>query len=215
MTIFAELSPRLYHWIVRPSGFTRKHIHSNLQEHFIYTGKTVLDFGAGTGANCSVFDCEYYVGVDLDRERVQFARQKYPEYTFYPLKSYRLPVDSQSVDYIIIIAVLHHIAHGDILRYLDEFKRVLKKDGTILVLEPYLNQHKPLANRLMSWLDKGKYIRDDQGYINFFRTAGYECRVLKHFTKGLIYNELFFSARKGSGTEEKEREAYEGIGKVE
>lgn len=184
----------LYHWFVRPKRPTKKYIHDHLQSRFHFDGQTVLDFGSGTGANCSIFSPENYIGVDPDQRRIEYARRIYPKHPFHVLENHRLPVDSKSIDYILIIAVLHHVSSDEIAIYMKEFKRILKPTGSILVMEPCLDDNKPFCNRFMKWFDKGPYIRNEEDYLNLFREHNYECVVLKRFAKYRLYNELFFSA---------------------
>jgi hypothetical protein len=56
--ILTEFFPQLYHNLVRPKWFTEKYIHLYLQEEFEFKDKTILDFGSGTGVNCTLFSPE-------------------------------------------------------------------------------------------------------------------------------------------------------------
>ncbi|WP_051317031.1 class I SAM-dependent methyltransferase [Ectobacillus panaciterrae] len=192
--ILTEFFPQLYHNLVRPRWFTEKYIHHYLQERFEFNNKTVLDFGSGTGVNCTLFAPESYMGVDPDQKRVMYSKKLYPNYAFHVLQEYSLPVENESIDYILIISVLHHISCPDIITYTKEFKRVLKPNGKVIAIEPCMYQHKPLCNLFMNWLDQGRFIRDEKAYMDLFHKNGYECDVLKRFTKCFVYNELFFSA---------------------
>lgn len=58
------LSPRLYHWFVRPQWITKKYIHDHIQKHFQLEDKFILDFGSGTGANCSICHSDRYLGIE-------------------------------------------------------------------------------------------------------------------------------------------------------
>lgn len=190
-----SFSPRLYHWFVRPQWITKKYIHNHVHSHFKFEGQTVLDFGSGTGANCSMFHPSYYVGIDPDAKRIEYAKQLYPDHKFQVLESKRFPFANESVDYILIIAVLHHISSDDISSYMKEFQRILKSNGTIIVMEPCLCKEKPLCNRFMKWYDKGDYIRNEEEYIQLFGDLNYDCKVIKRFRKCFLYNELFFSVK--------------------
>ncbi|WP_276308549.1 class I SAM-dependent methyltransferase [Thermoflavimicrobium daqui] len=170
-------------------------MHDFLTRSFHFDGRRVLDFGAGTGANCSIFSSENYIGIDPDAKRISYAKKVYPDYTFEVLENNRLTVDDQSMDFILIIAVLHHISSNDISTYISEFKRILKPDGTIIVMEPYLSGNHPIGNQLMRWIDRGPYIRSEQEYLHLFQNHGYTCKVINRFRKCLVYHELFFCAQ--------------------
>ncbi|WP_374709295.1 class I SAM-dependent methyltransferase [Desmospora profundinema] len=163
-------------------------------DHFSVQGKRILDFGSGTGANCPIFSSERYIGIDPDQRRIAYAKKLYPEYTFYILQSERFPCNDKSLDYILIVAVLHHISSEEIHCYMEEFKRILKPTGTIIVIEPCLFADKPFSNRIMSWFDRGEYIRNETDYLHLFQQHHFDCQVLKRFRK-CLYHELFFCAR--------------------
>jgi ubiquinone/menaquinone biosynthesis C-methylase UbiE len=190
-----QFSPRLYHWFVRPRWFTKKYIHDHITSHFTMERRFVLDFGCGTGANCSMVSPDYYVGVDADVRRTQFASKLNPGYKFHPLQSNELPLDNNTIDYVWIIAVLHHIPSDLITSYLKEFHRILKRNGRIIVIEPFLSDKTPLCNQFMKWFDRGRYIREENSYLKFFTDNQFSCDVHKKFQKCFLYNELFFSAK--------------------
>lgn len=154
-----------------------------------------MDFGSGTGANCSMFTPARYLGIDPDSERVEYARKTYPDYMFQVFKNDQIPAEDKTVDYVVIIAVLHHIPSENILTYLQEFRRILKPNGKIIAMEPYFCDAKPWCNRFMEWYDNGRYIRNEEGYLRLFADNQFHCQVLKKFRKCFFYHELFFSAR--------------------
>ena len=75
-----------------------------------------------------------------------------------------------------------------------EFKRILKPDGTIIVMEPCICKNKPVSNWFMNLYDNGNYIRNEVGYLQLFRDNGYHTQVIDRFRKCFLYLELFFSA---------------------
>ena len=191
-----ELSPRLYHWFVRPEWFSKLYMDKKLNtllRDIDFENKSVLDFGCGIGTNCSFFDSNNYMGVDCDRKRIAYARHRYKHYHFKAVSELPLPIGNNAVDYIFIMAVLHHIAPENILIILKEFHRIIKADGKIFIIEPYLSQNYPLNNWFMKTFDKGKYLQNEEGYLNIFKNQGYKTKAIKQFKK-CMYNELFFIA---------------------
>jgi SAM-dependent methyltransferase len=189
-----EVAPYLYHWFVRPKWMTRKYIHNHIKGNFDLKNKKVFDFGAGTGANCSICCPDSYHGVDPDLRRIQFASRLYPGYRFSVLQDGTLPAEDQSYDFVMILAVLHHISSEEIARYMAEFRRILAPDGRVIVMEPCLWEQTPFSNWFMQTFDKGDYIRSERDYLELFEGEGFSCQVLNRFKKGFFYNELFFSA---------------------
>ncbi|MDF2652840.1 MAG: type 11 methyltransferase [Paenibacillus sp.] len=184
----------MYHWFIRPKWFTKKYIHDPIQKNFSFDNRTVLDFGSGTGANCSIFPPNNYLGIDTDVQRINYAKRLYPKYSFQLLEHSKLPVPDQSIDNILIVAVLHHVSSEEVWLYMDEFLRVLKPSGTIIVIEPYLCSQSPLCNWFMNWYDNGQHIRNEDDYLNLFKQK-FQCNIIKRFRKCLLYNELFFFAK--------------------
>lgn len=77
-----QLSPRIYHSFIRPKWTTKIYIQNHIQRHFDFTDKKVLDFGAGTGANCTLCSHAHYFGIDPDSHRINFAKRMYTQYQF-------------------------------------------------------------------------------------------------------------------------------------
>lgn len=188
-----ELSPRLYHWVVRPKFFTQLYINKLLQTSFDFRNKAVLDFGCGVGSSSSIFDSNHYLGVDPDSQRIAYAKRLYPTYQFDVFDGKNLLLKQSSFDYIIMIAVLHHISSDGIANYLTQLKRILKPFGQILVIEPCFVRKLQLSNFLMRFFDNGAYIRDPKEYIEIFETNQFKAKLHKQYRK-FFYNEVFFSA---------------------
>ncbi|KUO68984.1 MAG: hypothetical protein APF77_19615 [Clostridia bacterium BRH_c25] len=189
-----ELSPVLYHRLIRPAWFLNRYIYNTLKDDFSFKNMKVIDFGCGVGSSASLFPPSSYLGLDCDNKRVEYARKINPEYNFGLLMGNKLPVPDASVDYILIISVLHHIASKDIRNYLNEFRRVLSGKGKILVIEPCLYKGTHLSNFYMSWFDKGKYIRTEDEYIELFAQLNYEAQIMRRFGQLFLYRKLFFVA---------------------
>ncbi|GIQ68407.1 class I SAM-dependent methyltransferase [Xylanibacillus composti] len=196
--ISLPIAPQWYHRFVRPKWFTQKYIHQHIRSNFNLHHQVVLDFGSGTGANCPMVHPSYYLGVDPDAKRIEYARKLYPQHTFQVFDRKTFPVEDNSVDCILIIAVLHHIPSQEIAAYMSEFVRILKPDGRMIVMEPCICKSKPICSWFMKKVDKGAYIRDEEGYLKLFPRHEFECSVLKRFHKCFLYHELFFSARRKS-----------------
>lgn len=189
-----ELSPKLYNWLVRPGWFSQLFINDVIKNEFDFNCKTVLDFGCGTGTSSSMFEPGSYYGVDCDLRRILYAQYQNPGYNFSVLRGHTMPVYENSFDYILVIAVLHHIPKHELPLYLKDFKRVLKPQGTILVIEPYLSEGCYFSNLFMKFVDRGKYIEGEEEYLELFRNCNYKVEVHKRYKQLCFYNKLFFSA---------------------
>jgi len=59
-------------------------------------------------------------GVDPESRRVAYAKRFNPGYEFKILKGINLPLANDSVNYILTLAVLYHIASDDLVPYLSK-----------------------------------------------------------------------------------------------
>lgn len=189
-----ELSPKYYHYFVRPKWFSNIFFNKMLMDYVDFKGKTVLDFGCGIGSSAFLFEPSTYVGVDCDNKRIEYANKLYPKHNFMTIKNARLPLSRRSVDYVMILSVLHHIPSESLAEYLEEFKRVLNSGGSIIIVEPCFYEKANIPNWCMFNFDKGKYIRNEEEYLNIFKEANYKTEVIKRYNQLLFYNKLMFSA---------------------
>lgn len=193
-----EISPRLYHYFVRPKWFTKRYIQQRLNpllDEYDFNNKFVIDFGCGIGSNCIMFDSKKYIGLDYDPRRVEYASKIFSSYKFETFNGSYLTVPTNSIDYILIMSVLHHIDNKNILSYIREFKRVLKPQGEIIIMEPCFFDDAPFTNFLMKGVDKGRYIRCKEDYLELFNGMNWNIMNIKRLRKCIIYNEVFFTVK--------------------
>ncbi len=104
-------------------------------------GKTVLDFGCGTGENCLLLARRgaRVVGVDISASLVRIAIRRLHlnglarSARFIVGSAHDLPMREQSVDIVLGIAILHHL---DLDATSREIYRVLKPGGCAIFQEP-------------------------------------------------------------------------------
>ena len=108
----------------------------------------VLDYGCGIGnfaQEVSAFGPKKIVAVDISEEAIKKAKKKSEEVNknidFKVDNCENLSLDSNSFDVVYGSGILHHL---DLKKSLSEINRVLKKDGTIIFVEPLATN--PLIN---------------------------------------------------------------------
>ncbi len=190
-----QLNPFFYTKLIRPRFMVRKYIESIIKENFNFDDVYTLDFGCGTGANSYMFDQNKYLGVDVDEDRILYAKKKFPKCKFDILKNNIIPAENNSFDFICILATIHHISDKDFKSYIEEFSRVLKQNGKLIIIEPCFLKNSFFNNWFMNFFDEGKYIRTEKEYIYLFE-GKFEIFIHKRFKKFFFYNEIFFSAKK-------------------
>lgn len=102
-------------------------------------GKTVLDFGCGSGENLVplVERGAHTIGIDISPELVALARQRVAQAeldaTVNVGSAYATGLPDASVDVILSISLIHHL---DIPQMLEEMQRILTKNGVVIIKEP-------------------------------------------------------------------------------
>lgn len=101
-------------------------------------GKVVLDIacGEGYGANYLANIAKYVIGIDIDKETIEYASRKYKRtnLTFNASSATTIPLESSSVDVITSFETLEHLVEQN--EMLKEFKRVLKPNGVLIISSP-------------------------------------------------------------------------------
>lgn len=100
-------------------------------------GKTILDFGCGSGRWVEYF-CNLgakYIGVDISDEVIKLAKSRYPDNSFIALKDHKIPLENDSCDFIFSIAVIHHNQPLQQEELLGEIARILKPGGYLFLFE--------------------------------------------------------------------------------
>lgn len=189
-----ELSPGLYRTFVRPKWFTNFIYKNALGKKYDFNHKMILDFGCGIGSSSFLFPSAGYIGIDCDECRVEYAKKHNPDYRFITVKDNKIPLPDNSMDFVMIFSVLHHIPSDTLKQYLSEFHRVLKKDGSIIIVEPCLMKNTKLNNWFMKHLDRGKFIRSEKGYLNLFRNLDYKTQIVKKYKQLFLYNKILITA---------------------
>lgn len=96
----------------------------------------LLDAGCGNGRLADFLKEEpiKYVGLDNNKELLKIAKKKHPKLTFCHGDILKLPFPKASFDSVWCIAVLHHLPTKSLqLKALKEMKRVLKKNGMLML----------------------------------------------------------------------------------
>ncbi|MCL6501014.1 MAG: class I SAM-dependent methyltransferase, partial [Candidatus Pacearchaeota archaeon] len=121
----------------------------------------ILEIGCGNCRNLKTFalagfDCH---GIDFSKEMLKYAKEYCEKHCFkVKLKRARaeeLPFKSNSFDYVLSIATLHHLKKKEQIKAVKEMWRVLKSEGIALVAVWNKRNKKP-RERYISWEVKGK-----------------------------------------------------------
>lgn len=106
------------------------------------TGRTILDFGCGSGENSLLLAIRgaHVIGVDISTALLSLAARRLAlkgftqnDAEFIAGSAHDLPIDDASVDGVFGIAILHHL---DLAAAAREIHRVLKPGGIAIFQEP-------------------------------------------------------------------------------
>lgn len=103
---------------------------------YIQSGDKVLDSGCGNGRYLPWIKKKggHYFGIDNSQELVKIAKSRYLSESFQVADVLALPFTDSFFDKIYSIAVLHHIPSKELrLKFFEEAKRTLKKDGLLVL----------------------------------------------------------------------------------
>ena len=115
-----------------------EHYHRYAFACHLVKNKTVLDAacGEGYGSNILATEAKNVTGLDIDFESINHATSRYNKenLSFVQGSCTELPFEAQSFDVIVSFETLEHLKEQS--QMLSEFKRVLKKDGVLLISTP-------------------------------------------------------------------------------
>jgi SAM-dependent methyltransferase len=132
--------------------------------------RSVLDVGCGPGTNTSHFLHTDYVGVDVNKGYIEYARRRYGR-TFVAIDvcAY-VPAAGSRFDLILVNSFLHHIDDHNTLNILSKLKSWLTPDGYIHVLDLVLPE-KPGIARMLALCDRGDYPRPLEKWREVFERS--------------------------------------------
>ncbi len=152
--------------------FLRKIIENNFkaqrkvisQEVSGVNGK-ILDIPCGIGEFSVFFDKENYIGVDLSKTYVDYAKKKYGR-IFVVGDALNLVFDDGYFNFIFVSGFFHHLDLNQVKKSIFEINRVLSSEGKVLIIED--SPGRSYAVRRLQKYDVGANIRDASEYSSLF-----------------------------------------------
>ena len=89
------------------------------------------------------------VGVDPSVGMVNVAREKYPKFNYHIAPATEIPLEDASAAIVSITYGIRNVVERT--QALDEFNRVLKKDGLVVILEFMKNENPSLLGKIMNF----------------------------------------------------------------
>ncbi|MCH9812432.1 MAG: bifunctional demethylmenaquinone methyltransferase/2-methoxy-6-polyprenyl-1,4-benzoquinol methylase UbiE [Epsilonproteobacteria bacterium] len=171
----------------------------------------ILDVACGTGDMCEYWDkraqkanvtVEKIVGADPSKGMLQQAEQKGLNAEFVVAEAKSLPFESESVDILSISYGLRNVM--DRKDGLEEFYRVLKPNGLLVILEFTKLQNETLASKVRDF-----YMKKILPFVGGLLSKDYEAyNYLPNSIEGFLTKEMLVSELKEVGFEVKEAKGY-------
>ncbi|MCG2712668.1 MAG: class I SAM-dependent methyltransferase [Candidatus Omnitrophica bacterium] len=130
-----------------------------LENMCLSEGSRVLDIGCGVRGNVYGIDPKAYVGIDNQGIFIKHLKESQSG-IYHVMEAGNLKFDDKCFDYIISVSLLHHLSAVELKDAMSEVKRVLKKEGKVIVADGVYPESKfNLAGWLIRFFDKGRYVR--------------------------------------------------------
>lgn len=159
---------------VAPQKLVSKTIEEFLQ---VSAGSSVLDLGCGYGDIAPFYAnrCTY-LGIDSNESYIRAARLRNQENDAEFIVGDISDPDVLSrgpFDLVILTGVLHHLPNENVVTIAEASKKLVSLDGRFVAIEPVFSPDQRLSARLLIASDRGRYVRDVDGYMNLLK-VGFE-----------------------------------------
>jgi O-antigen biosynthesis protein len=160
-----------------------EHYHRYLSVQPLVEGKVVLDAACGSGFGSFILSqkAKKVIGIDISKETIDFASAKYDKDNigFRQASIDQIPLPDHSVDMIVSFETIEHVNSELQSKFLAEAKRVLTKNGTLIISTP--NKH--------VYSDLREY--SNEYHVKEFYRSEFETFLQDAFKHVKIYNQGF------------------------
>ena len=121
----------------REGQYTRFHIMELSNTIDLHEGNVVLDVACGNGTLLRELSKKAKIqanGIDISENMICSAKMRYPNMSFEVKPCYPLEWSNESIDIITVCCAFHHFDNPQ--GFVNECKRVLKKNGTVYIADP-------------------------------------------------------------------------------
>ena len=135
-------------------------------------GDKILDFGCATGNTATAFLNANYLGVDIDRGAISWAKQKYSDLKYSNLKflcANAFEIQHSGYDHIVVACTGHHLNDSDLITVLDRLLLLLNRNGKLYFIDNDKSVNDSLVVKLMHSIDQGRYMRGSDEYEMLFK----------------------------------------------
>ena len=177
-TLFYSFSQK----IMSATSFRRKVVSKNITKNNV----NVLDIGCGPAEILDSLPIVNYFGYDINSAYINFAKKKYGKIGNFYCRKFtnkelkRLP----RFDHVLLLVILHHLDDKEIKQLILRIKKILKKNGNIIAVDPILLKKQNSIAKFIIEKDRGNNVRSKKEYLK---------NIKKYFKKikTKIYHQKF------------------------
>ncbi len=161
---------RLSQNVVAPSALGAQTVNEYLSTN---QNSRILDLGCGYGEISQFFpsSCNY-LGVDLNASYIDYALRKRKrdntEFIVGDVSDIELRKRGP-FDLVFLTGVLHHLSADQIKQLVSSSRELVSESGRFVAIEPVFTPDQGLIARLIIAADRGRYVRDVEGYESLLR----------------------------------------------
>ena len=127
----------------------------------------VLDIGCGPAEILDSLPIVKYFGYDINPAYISFAKKKYGKTGNFYCKKFsdkelkKIP----RFDHVLLLGILHHLNNREIEKLIPKIKKVLKKRGNIIAIDPILDKKQNFIAKFIIKKDRGDNVRNKKEYL--------------------------------------------------
>ncbi len=182
-----KFHPGIIGFFINYNFLIRKSIFTSIKNNASLLSGTLLDFGCGTKPYKSLFyNVKKYIGIDF---KIEGRKDNYSQVDqFYDGKT--IPFPNATFDSILCTEVLEHVFNIDVV--LQEFNRVLKLNGKVLITTPFMWEEHEMPYDFARYTTPALFfLYQKNGFkvIDNFKTGNY-IEVIFQFSLNYVKNIL-------------------------
>ena len=152
--------------VLRPLVLFGVRINPVLRQLNAQSHERILDAGCGYGYLVKYLSHCQYTGIDLEPQRIEWAKLKFGENTnrrFMQADACRTNLPPKSFDKAVAFGLLHHLPDEAASQCIRELTRLVRKK--IVFLDGVYSKFN-FVNNLLCKFDQGKYVRQAADYVS-------------------------------------------------